>query len=264
MARPFSRSARQIVVLFGLGAITVTMGASCPPQPPCPGGAPCGVPPLVLRPTNVLASGYSKLDGCDFGSGGLGGEHLGAKPGEVVVGFDHGSRGSRLLPRPAAVCDEAIFYYRGGVLFDTDAILAFINRYGLLSAELSYTVTGTEFRAPGLTKAHFTCIAALGTATVDWRSWKPSDNNPIPYVDVALPYLKPAPYDSPGVSLSLDPNGNVVAKIDVSSQVRDWFRVPGTNNGFVLAGANETDEPSDALCDSHAQDFTLTLLAFHP
>ena len=262
MALSFSRSARRLAALLGLAALTVNLGASCPPQP-CPGGAPCGVPPLVLQPSNVLASGHANVSGCDFGPGGLGGEHLSAKPGEVVVGFDHGSRGSRLLPRPAAVCDEAIFYYRGGVRFDQGAIASFIGAHGLLSAELAYTVTGTEFRVPGPSKAAFTCIAALATATVDWRGWHAGDNNPIPYENpVDLPYLIPAPTSPPGISLSIDANGNVVAKIDVSAQVRAWFE-GSANNGFVLAGKNETDAPDDALCDSHAQAFTLTLLAFH-
>jgi hypothetical protein len=226
----------------------------------CPSGHTC------FAPKKLLASSSVTTDGCDVGTGGLGGDNLTLPVGQVLVGFDHFTRGSRLGSRGA--CDKIVYFYRGGVLFDQRTLVDFVNQHGLVKAVLRYNVPNSTATFPPDTiprtgELDFTCVQRLGTSTTDWTQMQPSDNIPIPFedLDFRVPVRAAAPFDNGVVKLTRDSSKNqIVAQWDVSTVVRGWATGQRPNNGFVLAGSNEGPEPDNDTCTSPAFDFRLELL----
>jgi hypothetical protein len=231
------------------------LGQSCPGPLPCPTGMTC------TAPSHTLASASIDLEGCDIGPGGLGGDNLTEPIGEILAGWDYNTRANRLGAR--GNCDKAQYNYRGGVLFNATFIQDFVDQHGLLNAYLLYEVPASEAGQPvpfGYVSSPFTCVGHVGAATVDWTGESPDDYQLIPYDDVIdLPPNVRAPYDNPPIHI-VQVGGTVIVQLDVTAQVRRWAIDPESNQGFVIAGQNESGSPADGACVSKVNNFQLRLV----
>lgn len=197
--------------------------------------------PQVLGPAATATSARTVSAGCDFDVSGVAPELPAPNSGEVEIGWDHATKGTRLEPDPAASrCDSRQYTFRGGVMFDEAAIRSFVSRHGLLSATLGFRVdhSDTGFGYSGFGP----CEATAGPATEDIRG-----------VD---PLSEVFPYDS-----WWDVSGANV-RLDITQLVRLWATRIVDNDGLVVAGSVEGTQPDNGRCASHLRNFTLTLRPF--
>jgi hypothetical protein len=250
-----------------MGIITLAlplglMGAKCPTSsvPPCPAGATC------MAASNFYASASVYTDGCG-GNGGLGGENLDAPVSTGFVGWDHNTQGNRLGDR--GTCNLAAYYYRMAFLFNTEVIKNFTQHQGLLKAVVRYVIPASLEGSPIPLRSSFqqdSCVAHLGQALdTHWIGESIYDNNPTPYADLLdLPVNKKAPFDTGVLKLSHEPlTGGVMEEIDITSTVRDWVIGREANNGLVLSGNDESNDPGDGACSSTIQTLQLELFPFN-
>lgn len=246
--------------IWWVPAAILLMGQSCPSGPiPCPAGTTC------FYPLQTLASGSIDVESCG-GDGGLGGDNLTTPPGEVLAGWDYSTYGNRL--GSIGLCQKAQYNYRGGVLFDASYLATWVKDSGLISATLVFQIPASNAGEPipyGYLPSPWQCLGHLGAANIDWASEQPGDYKLIPYDDFFdVPANLRAPYNVAPLTLTDDASsGNVLtAAIDVTALVRQWAINPEANNGFVLAGDNESGEPANGACVSQLNNFQLRLVPF--
>jgi hypothetical protein len=228
-------------------------------SPPLPSGAgPLGHPGKfanVFRPTNLVsrARWYTHEHTSAFaGPTGLFTRGLGPDedrpptPDEVLVGYVHVHESTGWFSANYGQYDT---YWRGGVQFDPTAVQAYVQRWGMLAATLSFSV-GSEDSS---------CVARVEQAAQDMSDWESVAAGLLPgdeehFVDLPVGPLKPA--HTP--LYRIHPGG--VFSVNVGGITDRWAAFGDMPYAFALIGADESfpqDENSTFM--NHCSNFVLVI-----
>jgi hypothetical protein len=201
--------------------------------------------PLTLTPTKLLTTQQSS-DGtsweCDvpwpdgFYDQGLGPSYDVTRTDALAVGYENiFHKGADPFP-----CNEwANYFFRGGVGFDMNQVIPYVNAHGLKSAMLTFDLSSGE---P-------TCLSHIEVSDDAWESWTSASQNFIP-----------------GGTLQLappNPNG-IIRGVDVSDVVALQVGFNSTDAHFVFVGLDESlSGQGYGECLNVYTNFALTITPAH-
>jgi hypothetical protein len=201
--------------------------------------------PLKLSPTKLLTTQQSSHGNSwecyvpwpsGFYSSGLGPSFDVTRTDALAMGYENNfHKGADPLP-----CNEwADYFYRGGVGFDMNQVIPYVNAHGLKSAMLTFDLSGGD---PA-------CLNHIEVSNDDWDWWSSANQNFIPGGTVQI---------APPSAMSF------IRGVDVSAVVTLQVVFNSTHAHFVFIGNDESlSGQNNDSCANVYTNFALTITPDH-